>query len=92
MNKKVNTALFIVAASVLNVVMMMVLFILALGVLGALLSEDTSPASAQFFMLLAFIFSIGGSYGLYTLLIQFISKKIDMEKYFHPVFRRRPKH
>ncbi len=89
MNKKLNTALFIIGASILNIVLMMAFFLLALVILGAVLSEDTSASAAQFFMLLAFLVSIGGTYGVYSLLVKFFSKKVDMEKYFHPIFKQR---
>lgn len=89
MNKKLNTALFIIGASILNIVLMLVFFLLALVILGAVLSEDTSASTAQFFMLFAFLVSIGGTYGVYSFLVKFFSKKVDMEKYFHPIFKPR---
>lgn len=91
MNKKVNTALFIIGASVLNIVLMVVFFLLALALLSLVLSENTEAGTAQIFMLLAFVLSIGATYGVYSLLIKFISNRVDMEKYFHPIFRSKPR-
>lgn len=91
MNKKVNTVLFVLGASAFNVVMMLVIFILVLAVLQLFLTEETSPAAVQLFMLLSFVVSIVGTYGLYTLLIKYITRHVDMDKYFHPIFRRKHK-
>jgi hypothetical protein len=89
MNKKVNTLLFILAASALNIILIIVLFLLLLAALGALLPESTSAATAQLLMLGAFIISIVGSYAVYGQLIRFISNRIDMDRYFHPIFRKK---
>ncbi len=89
MNKKVNTALFILGASVLNIILMIGVFILLLAILGALLPEDTSATAGQFILLFAFLASIAASFGIYTLVIRLISNRIDMEKYFHPIFKPR---
>ncbi|MCF7934478.1 MAG: leader peptide processing enzyme [Spirochaetia bacterium] len=89
MNKKVNTALFIIGATVFNIVLMLVCFLLAIAALGAVLSAETSATTAQIFLLLAFLVSIGVTYGLYSLLIKYISGKVDMERYFHPIFHQR---
>jgi hypothetical protein len=89
MNKKVNTLLFVIGASVLNIVLIIIFFILLLALIGALLPETTAPATAQLLMLGAFVLSIALSYGIYGLLIKYISKRIEMEKYFHPIFGKK---
>ncbi len=89
MNKKLNTTLFIIGASLFNIVLMMAFFLLSLALLGKVLSEDTSATVKQISLLLAFLVSIVGTYGIYSLVVKWISKKIDMEKYFHPIFKSR---
>ncbi len=87
MNKKVNTALFILGASALNIVLMIVIFVLILAILGRFLPEDTSATVGQFILLFTFLGSVAATYGLYSLVIKFISNKYDMDKYFHPIFK-----
>lgn len=89
MNKKLNTTLFIIGASLFNIVLMLCLFLLCLALLGLVLNENTSGNTAQFFLLLAFLLSVGGSYGIYSLVVKFMTNRFDMEQYFHPIFRPR---
>ncbi|MBL7005602.1 MAG: leader peptide processing enzyme [Spirochaetia bacterium] len=88
MNKKVNTALFMLGATLINIVLMLVLLVLLILLIGVLFPEPSSSL-AQILLIAAFLLSLAGSFGLYTLLVKFFSKKIDMEKYFHPIFKPR---
>ncbi|ADK79480.1 hypothetical protein [Sediminispirochaeta smaragdinae] len=89
MNKKANTVIFILAASFLNIVIMIVLMLGLFALASLLLPADTGAGLGQFIFLLIFAASVGGSFFIYHKLVGFISKKIDMEKYFHPIFRSR---
>ncbi len=87
MNKKVNTVLFILIATLLNLVLMMVLFFVFFALLVRFVSQD----STMFPMLLAvlFIISIGGSFFLYTFAMKKISSKVNLEDYLSPIFSRK---
>ena len=89
MNKKVNTVLFILAASVVNIVVMILLMTLLFALAAFMLPSDIGAGMGQVIFLLVFALSIGGSFFAYHRFIGFLSKKIDMDKYFHPIFRRR---
>ncbi len=91
MNKKLNTFLFVIGATVFNIIVMIVIMILGLALLSALFGGDLSQGMAQILFLLLFVASIAGAFGLYHLVIHMIARKIDMEKYFHPIFGRRKK-
>lgn len=91
MNKKVNTVLFILAATVVNIGIMIILLLLGLLLLGRLLPQDFSPEIGQILFLLVFVASIAGAFFLYNRIIKLVSKKIDMDKYFDPIFRPRTK-
>ncbi len=88
MNKKANTALFILGATLVNMVLIFV-FLFIFIILAGLLFPEPSPGAAQILFLLIFLFAIGGSFGVYHLVIKLVSRKIDMDKYFHPIFRQR---
>ena len=91
MNQKINTLLFIIAASVGNIVVMIVLMTLLLAAASAVVPAELSPAAGQILFLLVFAASIGGSFFIYHRFVRFLSKRIDMDRYFHPIFRgRRP--
>jgi len=91
MNKKLNTFLFVIGATVFNIIVMMVIMILGLALLSALFGENIGQGMAQILFLLLFVVSIAGAFGLYHLVINLISRKIEMDKYFHPIFGRRRK-
>jgi hypothetical protein len=87
-NKKLNTVLFILGATIVNILVMVVILIIGIALLGQL-SETAQESAGQFLFILVFLVAIGGSFFTYNRLIKFISSKIDMEKYFHPIFRSR---
>ncbi len=86
MNKKTNTALFIIGATLVNMVLIFI-FLFVFIILAGILFPNPSPGLAQVLFLLIFLFAMGASFGIYHLVIKFISKKVDMDRYFHPVFR-----
>jgi O-antigen/teichoic acid export membrane protein len=88
MNKKMNTVLFMIGATVVNILLMLVLLVVMIALIGALFPEPSSGL-AQFLLIAAFLLALGGSFGLYTLIIKLITRKVDMEKYFHPIFKPR---
>ena len=88
MNKKVNTALFMIGATLLNIILMLVLLILFIFLIGVLF-PDPSSTLAQILLIAAFLLALGGSFGIYTLIIKIISKKYDLDKYLHPIFKPR---
>ncbi len=89
MNKKLNTALFIIGASILNVVLMIVLMTMGLALISLILPRNISPTIASGLFILVFLLSVAGSFFAYHKGIRYLSKKIDMDKYFHPIFSSR---
>ena len=89
MNKKLNTVLFILGASVLNVLLMLILMALGMILISLVLPENVSQGLASILYILILVLSVAGSFFIYHRGIRFLSKKIDMDKYFHPIFKRR---
>ena len=57
MNKKLNTALFIIGASILNVVLMIVLMTMGLALISLILPKNISPTIASGLFILDVIIS-----------------------------------
>lgn len=91
MNKKINTVLFVLGASILNILLMLLLIVLGLALVGTVAGDSMSEGAASMMFLGVFVFAIAGAFFIYHRLVRFISKKIDMDKYFHPIFSRRGK-
>jgi hypothetical protein len=89
MNKKLNTVLFLLAATVLNIFLILVLMLAGLYLVGVVAGDSIGRNAAGFAFFAVFIFAIGGSLFLYHRIVKLISKKIDMDTYFHPIIGRR---
>jgi len=86
MNKKLNTGLFILGATVVNIGIMAVLVVLGLFILSKL-PESFIPIGT----VLVFFIAIIGAFFIYHRIVKFISKRVNMDKYFDPIFRQRKK-
>lgn len=89
MNKKLNTLLFLLVGTIVNIVIMLLLLVAFLYLIGHLFSGSSNGQIVTIVTLLAVMLSVVGSYLIYSRLIKFASKKWDMEKYIEPLFRRK---
>ncbi len=89
MNKKLNTALFLIGATVFNLLLLFVLIVLSLLVISALGRGRLSGNLMSILLIVVFLGSMVASFLIYNQVIKFVSRKIDLEKYFLPLFRRR---
>ena len=91
MSKKTNTLLFILGATVFNILVTVVSFILLLVLFAKFLMPLLPETGAAWAFPVIFIASIALSFLVYRLVLKFLLKKINMEKHFEPIFgRRRP--
>jgi hypothetical protein len=88
MNKKTNTILFILGATVFNLITMAILFFVPLLILLMLFRENLG---SYFGILTIFLFigALVGSFVIYGFVMKRISAKVDMDKYFEPIFRKK---
>ncbi|MBF9015393.1 MULTISPECIES: leader peptide processing enzyme [unclassified Oceanispirochaeta] len=86
MNKKLNTILFMLGGTVLNVVLMLGLFVLFLFLGNKVLTPETGSNVKMLIFLLIIGFSVVGSFFLYSKIIKAITKKWNLEDYMHPIF------
>jgi len=89
MNKKVNTVLFLLGATVFNLLIMFLLIVLFLVLISALFRDSLNPNVLSILMIVVFVGSIAASFFVYGRVVKWLSRKIDMEKYFLPLFRRK---
>jgi len=85
MNKKVNTALFILGATVFNIILTVLSFLLLL-ILYAKVFMKILPQGAQAWSFpLIFIAAIAISFFVYKFVLGILIKKVNVEKYFDPL-------
>ena len=86
MSKKTNTLLFILVATLFNVIVTVSSFLIFLIIYSKFLFSRLPEGMSSWIMPLLFIGSIVISFLVYRFVIKIIMKKINMEKYFDPVF------
>jgi hypothetical protein len=93
MNKKVNTILFILGATVFNIIITVLSFLLLLLLYAKFLMRFLPEGAQAWSFPLIFISAIVASFFVYKTALGFLLKKINFEKYFDPIIntRYRPK-
>ena len=89
MNKKVNTVLFLLGATVFNLLVMFVLILIFLVLISVISRGSLNPNVLSILMIVVFIGSIAASFFIYGRVVKWLNRKIDMDKYFMPLFRRK---
>jgi hypothetical protein len=86
MSKKTNTLVFILGATVFNVLVTILCFLLLLVIYARLIMPMIPENAASWGFPIIFIGAIAVSFVLYRVILKQIMKKIDMEKHFDPLF------
>jgi len=89
MSKKLNTVLFILGATVFNVLIVIICFLLLMFIYVKLLYNLIPEQYSSWGFTIIFIASLAVSFIVYRFALKFLLKKIDVEKYFDPIFARR---
>jgi uncharacterized membrane-anchored protein len=91
MNKQLNTFLFIIGATIFNIITTL-LFLLLLVLVFVNFIAPFIPTEAQSWgMVIIFIGAIVLSFVVYRIVIRILMKKIDVDKYFTQLFRGKRK-
>ena len=91
MTKRSRTILFMLGATVVNVVLMILIFVVLFLIYGSLLASRISPEANQIVLIVLFLGSIGLTYFIYHRIIKWMQNKWDLEQYFDPIFSNRGK-
>ncbi|MBN2508652.1 MAG: hypothetical protein JXB03_00180 [Spirochaetales bacterium] len=92
MNKILNSVLFIILATLVNVAVLILLLVAGFFLLGRLAALGAVPQSMiQILSLVVFAGSIIGAFVGYNRLLLWFASKVDMEKYFHPIIQPKKK-
>lgn len=86
MNKKLNTVLFILAASLLNIIIMGVLAIVPLILFWHFFVKTLDQTVVVFISMFIITSSILGTFAIYNVIMKKFSEKVELEKYFDPLF------
>jgi len=89
MTKKNNTILFLIGGTIFNIIITVLCFFLFLFIYGRFLYPVLPEGSLEWFLPANFVASIVASFLIYRQIMKVLMKKIDMDKYFDPLFTRR---
>jgi len=81
--------LFILGATVFNVVITILVFLLLFVLYVRFILPGLPEGGQDWSFSILFIAAIVASFFLYRTLLKFISKKIDFDQYFDPIFVRK---
>jgi uncharacterized membrane protein (DUF441 family) len=89
MNKKVNTLLFILGATLFNIIITIIFFLILLRLYVKLIMPLIPEDGRTWGFPIIFIAAIALSFVAYRVALKQLIKKINIDKYFDPLFRGR---
>jgi len=89
MNRKLNTVLFILGATVCNIVVTVASFLLLLTIYLKFIMHSLPETAQAWSFPLIFIASIAIAFVVYRYALKYLLTKIEIEKYFDPIFVRK---
>jgi len=88
MNKKVNTILFILGATLFNILITIFAFLLLLFVYGKLVMSHLSEGAQAWSIVVIFIAAIALSFVIYRFALKLLMKKVNVDRYFDTIIGR----
>lgn len=91
MNKKLNTIIFMIGATILNLILLIVCALLLIWLFSLIYKnvENISTALSWLTVMIILFGSIAATFVLYMKIIKWIVKKWNLENYIEPIFRSR---
>lgn len=89
MNRRLNTILFLIGATLVNILVMVLLFLILFVLFARFVAPSVPPETGQFILLALFVVSVAGTYFVYHRIIAALQKRVALEQYFGPIFRKR---
>ena len=90
MSKQSNTAIFIIVATIVNILIMLAIFVIFF--VGASLIFDLNGNIGVVILGLSFVAAIGGSIFIYSKLVNWAVVKFNLEEKLIPIFSKRKGH
>lgn len=89
MSKKTNSLIFMLLATVLNLVLLIVFFFVGMLLVGLYASYNPESGIIPALFVVVFLVSIVGSFMIYTKVIKYVNKKLELEDKLDPIFGKK---
>lgn len=86
MNRRLNTVLFVLGATVVNIVVMTLIFLVLLVLFARFVAPGLPTTVNQIMFLVIFLVSVVSAYVFYHQFMRYLGKRYDLAKYFGPLF------
>ena len=87
MDKKTNTVIFVLVATVFNIIVTVLSFLLLLLIFSKFLYPLMPESSVAWVLPVIFLVSIVVSFFVYRFVVKILIKKMGIDKYLSPVFK-----
>ncbi|MDR0504138.1 MAG: leader peptide processing enzyme [Treponema sp.] len=91
MNKKVNTLLFVLGATLFNIIVAIISFILFTVIYAKFIMNMIPESGRGWGFTLIFLAAIAVSFFVYRYVLKYLLTKVNIEEYFDPIFVRKHK-
>ena len=89
MNKKVNSLIFMLVATVVNIILLCLFFLVGLLVLNFIAGQWPDSSLIPALIMIVFVGAIVLSFFVYSRLVKWATKKFDLEEKMDPLFSSR---
>jgi len=89
MNKKLNTVIFMLVATIISLVIMLAFLLIPLIPYFIFIAPYVDSLLTQIVLLVIALGSMVGTYAVYNAILKKFMQKVDMDKYFHPIFNKK---
>ena len=89
MNKAMNTAVCMVAATAFSLAMMVVVILISIVLVGWLTQMGLAQGVASVLLVVFTLAGLAGSFFAYGRVIKLVDRKIDLSSKIYPLFQRR---
>jgi membrane protein implicated in regulation of membrane protease activity len=91
MNKKTNSLLFVLGGTLFNILITILSFIILWLIYAKFASPELQESTMGWILPILFVAAIIISFLAYRVVVKIIMQKVDMDKYFDPLFGQRRK-
>lgn len=91
MHKKINTILFLIGATIANLIILFILFLVPFLLYMKFVASSVPNNLTALLVVVIFIGAILATYAIYNTIMAKIIEKVDMNKYFDPIFHKKSK-
>lgn len=88
MNKGLNTVIFMICATLVNLLLIVILFVILVVLASLALNSDSNSSLVTAVYGLSILLSIAGGFFIYNRLIKWVNNKWNLEQYILTSFRR----